>query len=83
MRGHSEERQGREITPPRVTVGGPARIGWIVFLLLMVGVIVEYIVSLVMTKNLPLMVIMNIIDASLIMYFFMHITRLWGGREET
>ncbi len=32
--------------------------------------------------NLPWMVIMNVVDAALILYFFMHIAHLWRGGEE-
>jgi len=32
--------------------------------------------------NLPCIVIMNVVDAALILYFFMHIAHLWRGGEE-
>lgn len=32
--------------------------------------------------NLPWMLIMNVVDAALILYFFMHIAHLWWGVEE-
>ncbi len=60
---------------------GPARIGVTVFLTLMALTIIEYVVSRVLTRNLPVMIVMNIIDAGLIVYFFMHVVRLWRGKE--
>ena len=32
--------------------------------------------------NLPWMVIMNVMDAALILYYFMHIAHLWRGGAE-
>jgi len=54
------------------------RRGWWVFLALLVLTAVEYLVLLVMPAgNLIYMIIMNLVDAALILYFFMHIGHLW------
>lgn len=40
--------------------------------------LLEYVVSLAMTSgNLGWMTLMNVIDAGIILYFFMHIAQLW------
>ncbi|MBI2873294.1 MAG: hypothetical protein HYY00_08925 [Chloroflexi bacterium] len=63
---------------PRVAL----RRGLWVFIALVVLAVVEYLLTLVMKSgNLPWMVIMNIIDAGLIAYFFMHIAQLWRREE--
>lgn len=55
------------------------RKGLWVFIALAVLAIGEYVLALVMEQgNLPYMVIMNIVDAALIVYFFMHVAQLWG-----
>jgi len=60
------------------------RIGLVVFVVLMALVLLEYVVAILMDKNLVVMVVMNVIDAAIIMYYFMHVTRLWrSGREES
>lgn len=53
------------------------RIGAAVFLTLMALTVVEYVVALLVSRNLPLMIVMNLADAGLIVYFFMHVARLW------
>ncbi len=68
----------------RTTLGPALRRGLWVFIVLLVLTVVEYILALVMTKgNLPYMIVMNIVDAGLIAYFFMHIAQIRHlGREE-
>ena len=59
------------------------RIGVVVVALLIVLAILEYVVGAVMTtKNLPVMIAMNIVDAGLIMVYFMHMPRLWRRGED-
>ena len=54
------------------------RIGVVVVGLLIVLAILEYVIAVVMTtKNLPVMMAMNVVDAGLIMVYFMHLPRLW------
>lgn len=58
------------------------RTGWWVFLVLMAVTILEYFVALAVDSNLPIMVVMNIADAALIMWYFMHVYRVWRRPEE-
>lgn len=58
-----------------------ARIGWMMALFLAVQTSVEYILFLVVDSNLPIMVVLNLTEAAAIMIYFMHIPRLWRGRE--
>jgi cytochrome c oxidase subunit IV len=58
------------------------RRGLWVFLALVVLAVAEYALAIFMTRgNLPYMVIMNLVDAALIAYFFMHIAQLWRREE--
>lgn len=53
-----------------------------VFIALVVLAFAEYALAIFMTRgNLPYMVIMNLVDAALIAYFFMHIAQLWRREE--
>lgn len=81
MRQRAEEGRGGGITLHLGEGARPVRVGWAVFLTLMVLTIVEYMVALVMSRNLPLMIVMNVTDAGLIMYFFMHVVRLWRHQK--
>ena len=54
------------------------RRGLWVFLLLVALTVVEYGLGIAMPRgNLPYMIVMNLVDAGLILYFFMHIGHLW------
>ena len=58
------------------------RRGLWVFVILVVLAVLEYLLALVMKSgNLPWMIIMNIVDAALILYFFMHMAQLWRKEE--
>ncbi len=67
---------------PKRGFSGAPRTGWLVFAVLMVLVLLEYVIFLVLSTNLPIMVVMNVIDAALIMYYFMHLPRLWRREEK-
>lgn len=67
---------------PRGGVTGAMRTGWLVFAVLIVLVLLEYVIFLVLSSNMPIMVVMNVVDAALIMYFFMHLPRLWRREDE-
>lgn len=67
---------------PRGRLSGAPLTGWLVFAVLMVLVLLEYAAFRVLSSNLPIMVVMNVVDAALIMYFFMHLPRIWR-RDET
>lgn len=58
------------------------RRGKLVFSVLIALTLVEYALALVMDSgNLPWMIVMNVIDAWLILYFFMHVHQLWRREE--
>jgi hypothetical protein len=53
-----------------------------VFILLVVVTVLEYVVFLAVRQgNLPYMIAMNLVDAGLILYFFMHVGHLWRKEE--
>lgn len=56
------------------------RTGWIVFAALMVLTGIEFVVANQPNSSAVLVIIINLIKAALIVYFFMHVYRLW--REE-
>lgn len=59
------------------------KLGLVVAALLIALAVLEYVVGLVMDSgNLPWMLIMNVIDAALIVYYFMHVAHLWRGEKE-
>ena len=58
------------------------RLGFLVFLALMVIEIVEYLVGASMSVgSLPIMVLLMVPGAGLIIWYFMHIRRLWRPEE--
>ncbi len=67
---------------PRRKGAKATRIGLMVFAALLVLTWLEYVVFLVVPSNLPLMLVMNVADAALIIYFFMHVTRVWRSENE-
>jgi hypothetical protein len=78
----TEKATGAQIVRPTPRMAAPVRTGWLVFLILMILAIVEYIIFLVLGSNFPLMVVINLADAALIIYFYMHVTRLWRREEK-
>ena len=59
------------------------RKGLWVFIALFVLTVAEYIMAVAIDSgNLPYMIVMNVVDAALIMYFFMHVAQLWRREEE-
>ena len=59
------------------------RLGMLVAATLIVLTALEFLLfKAVDSGNLPWMVIMNVADAALILYFFMHIAHLWRGGAE-
>jgi len=60
----------------------PATIGSTVFALLIGLTILEYVAFLLIDRNLPIMIAMNVADAALIMVYFMHLPRVWRREEE-
>lgn len=79
---NAELERGGESMRPGKGLAAAQRTGWLVFAALIVLVIGEYIVFLVLEQNLPLMIAMNVADAGLIIWYFMHVRRLWRSPEE-
>ncbi|HXH21164.1 MAG TPA: cytochrome C oxidase subunit IV family protein [Dehalococcoidia bacterium] len=69
-------------SPAATRQTNPVVLGIVVFALLMVLTVLEYFVFLWLDRNLPLMIAMNVADAALIMVYFMHLPRVWRGRED-
>ncbi len=82
MTGRADSDEGRRATPSTRGGNGPLRIGWLVFLGLAVLTVVEFIVAITVTSNLPFLIVFALMKAGLIMYYFMHLLRLWRGEEE-
>lgn len=59
----------------------PGTLGLLVLAMLIALTVAEYFIALALERNLPIMIAMNMADASLIMLFFMHLTRLWRKGE--
>jgi caa(3)-type oxidase subunit IV len=55
----------------------PITVGWVVFILLVVLTVLEYVIFKWVDRNLPIMIAMNVADAALIMVYFMHLPRAW------
>ncbi len=59
------------------------KLGLAVAVALIVLAALEYVLASVMDSgNLPWMLIMNVIDAALIVYYFMHVAHLWRGGHD-
>ncbi len=78
---HEGQSENQRIPPVREG-NGPVRTGWVVFLWLAVLTAVEFIVAVTVDANLPIMVVIALIKAGLIVYYFMHVLRIWRGEEE-
>jgi caa(3)-type oxidase subunit IV len=55
------------------------RTGWLVFGLLAVLTVVEYIIAVSLDANLPVIMAIAVAKAALILWYFMHVARLWLG----
>ena len=83
MSGQPERHETAHATDSTKHESDPVRTGIVVFVVLMALVLLEYLIAIVMDRNFVVMIIMNVVDAAIIMYYFMHVTRLWrSGREE-
>ncbi len=60
---------------------GDAGLGLVVLAALVILTVLEYFLARAVSKNLPIMIVMNVADAALIMVFFMHLPRLWGKED--
>jgi hypothetical protein len=61
---------------------GAARLGWLVFAALAVLTAVEYIVAAEVGRNLVPLLVIAVVKASAIAWYFMHIVALWRAPEE-
>jgi|TARA_Y100000031_G_C8027428_1_gene295522 heme/copper-type cytochrome/quinol oxidase subunit 4 len=58
------------------------RVGLLVFIALVILAAAEYVLGLALESgNLGYMIFMNVVDAALILYFFMHVRQLWHPEE--
>lgn len=57
------------------------RVGLWMVIFLAVGTVVEYVLGVVVDKNVPVMVVINVAEAAAILWFFMHVYRAWRGEE--
>lgn len=56
-------------------------VGWAMALFLVVGTVAEYVLAVTLEANLPIMIAINIAEAVAIMYYFMHVSRVWRHGE--
>jgi heme/copper-type cytochrome/quinol oxidase subunit 4 len=81
MTQRTEREDAGQVGPPASGMTKALRTGWIVFLVLAVLTAVEFLVAVTVTTNLPALVVMALMKAGLIMYYFMHLLRVWRGEE--
>jgi caa(3)-type oxidase subunit IV len=55
--------------------------GWWVFVGLAVLTVVEYVIAVTVDLNLPVMAVIAVVKAGLIVWYFMHLLRLWRAGE--
>ena len=53
-----------------------------VFLILAVLTAVEFVLAVTIDANLPILIVIGLAKAGLIMYYFMHLMRLWRSDQE-
>lgn len=82
MTHRPEMERGGQVVRPTLRMATLVRTGWLVVATLIMLVVLEYVLFLVLNSNMPIMVAMNIADASMIMYFFMHVNRIWRREEK-
>ncbi len=81
MSDHSAEHSAQETKVESAGFKKDWRYGWIVFAALLVLTVVEYAIGIQANASVVALLIVALIKAVLIVYFFMHIFRLW--REES
>ncbi len=69
----------QEEKPHRLIFGlvTPEQVTWFMVAWLAVQTAVEYIIAQVLDANLPIMLVINLLEAASIIYFFQHVYRLW------
>ena len=81
MTQRTEREEAGQVRPPTSGMTRALRTGWIVFLVLAVLTAVEFLVAVTVTTNLPALLVMALMKAGLIMYYFMHLLRVWREEE--
>ncbi len=71
---------GKEISGVKELKNKAFRRGWIIFLVLLLLTAVEFAVGIAL-NSIALLLVIALIKAALIVYYFMHVYRLW--REES
>jgi len=71
---------GKEIVGVKENKSKAFRRGWIIFVVLLLLTAVEFVIGVAM-NSIALLLVIALIKAALIVYYFMHIYRLW--REES
>ena len=61
--------------------GSAVSTGWRVFALLAVLTVVEYLIAVSVSWNLPIIMGFAVLKAGLIVYYFMHVVRAWLEEE--
>ena len=80
MNKHARQHRQHAVVPAKRV--DPVRIGWIVFTILAALTVIEWLVAVLITANLPILLIIALAKAGFIVHYFMHIVRLWRGGEE-
>jgi|GEM_PF-2698736 hypothetical protein len=75
------ERYGPEKEQRRERLAWETVVTWGMAAWLTVQTIAEYVVAQAMAANLPILLLINLLEAASIMYFFQHIYRLWCEEE--
>ena len=60
----------------------PASTRWTVFFILAVLTAAEFVVAVAVDANVPIIAVIAVAKAALIVYYFMHIGRLWQPLED-
>ncbi len=81
MTHNTEQEEAGQVRPSISGMARALRTGWIVFLGLAVLTAVEFAVAVTVTTNLPAVLVMALMKAGLIIYYFMHLLRIWRGEE--
>ena len=77
MTHNTEREEAGQVRPSIPGMARALRTGWVVFLGLAVLTAVEFLVAVTVTTNLPAVLVMALMKAGLIIYYFMHLLRIW------
>jgi len=73
----------QEERPRRLLFGlaTPDQVTWLMVGWLALQTVAEFVISQFVKANVPIMLVINIVEAASIMYFFQHVYRLWREEE--